>query len=207
MICHTGPVKQYSYCEVNGQRYTVGCNCQSCIAFRERKAIHSKENRKTHPMKDCHCESCEKKRTHNRELMRRKYEGHSLKVCHCPDCERRRINARRNYPEKKIIAYQRRWAFKDQIVRMLGGKCAFCGFVPIDNCQIDLHERNGRVGRTRNGGIVTPAALNGVQYGRKQLLEHIDEIIPLCRNCHVRLTCFKCREEVKAKLENWRRPA
>ena len=176
---------------------------------KERKRLQSKKERSTHPQQ-CDCPPCVRKREHNREHMNNYYKEHPIKTCTCSSCEKRREAIERNYPKKKVNANDRKRRFKEAIVNLLGGECAYCGYIPKHVCQIDLHERNGNLsqaaGKEMYRRSYNPSILSGTKKGRNLIIANIDHIVPLCRNCHIRLTCKLCSDELEDKVKNWRRP-
>jgi hypothetical protein len=198
--------QKYYYSE-KGKRFLQAYSKRPEV--RERHRLQSKKTRASHPPK-CDCAACQHKRDHNRELMRNHYREHSLVTCNCEKCNVRRQTRLKNYPAKKENATERRRRFKQQILTLLGGKCASCGFIPRHSCQIDIHERNGPIGKKADWETYkqryNPAILMGTKKGRKLLIRYLRELVPLCRNCHIGLTCKVCRSEVEETIKDWRMP-
>jgi hypothetical protein len=135
--------------------------------------------------------------------------------CHCPNCERlrylkriwKRQHRKSSTRHEEYLRYYGRYGQpnKQKVLEMLGGVCAVCGSKPIHTCQIDLHELNGRIAkREYQWKNDSPSNLLRTRKGYYYIMEHLAEIVPICRNCHGRLNCKVCRAEVRAKIEKWR---
>jgi hypothetical protein len=67
---------------------------------------------------------------------------------------------------------------------------------------MDIHERNGRIAPTKD----RPTMLLRSKQGVLLLFERIDDLVPLCRNCHVLFGYRETSLEVKKRLASWQRP-
>ncbi len=203
---YKGHPRTYPYCEITGQRYLNGCTCNSCKAFWKRRQ-EAKKVKGTHKMKGCQCPDCVKRREYNRINMNRLYRLHPMKSCQCDWCKKRRANQPRRDAIDKLANRNKAREFKAKVLRELGGKCAICGMVPSHVCQMDLHERNGRIA-TKVGKSATynPSKLISCLWGKQLIWKNLDEFIPLCRNCHSLLTCKLCKDKMQVLITNWRRP-
>lgn len=201
-------LKEYVFCERTGKIFDQNCECDHCSNYRKELRRTAKPTKINHSRKGCFCPQCEKAREYDKQYQKRKFEGHSLSSCKCSKCEQRRNGMKKRYERRKTLQRDRRYAFKSQVFGLLGNKCASCGFIPKHVCQIDFHERNGRIARSigKNDTWTNPAKLRGLAYGRQLILKHIDEIVPLCRNCHVKLTCLDCKQDMTERIANWRKP-
>ena len=206
MEVYKGHKRLYPYCEITGQRFLNDCQCNSCKAFRERRR-EAKKVKGAHKMKGCQCPDCVKRREYNRIKMNELYRKHPMKLCQCDWCKKRRANQPRRDEMNGRAVRQKARDFKAKLLKELGGRCAVCGMVPSHVCQIDLHERNGRIAtKVGKSTIYNPSKLIATLWGKQLIWKNLDELIPLCRNCHILLTCKVCKAKTQTSIENWRRP-
>jgi len=93
---------------------------------------------------------------------------------------------------------------KNAMVEKLGGCCAVCGYRPQHLCEMDIHEVNGRIAGNRGAitrSATTPGVLISTPGGFAFLMEHIDELVLLCANCHHKLNCGLCRGDAQKKID------
>jgi len=96
-----------------------------------------------------------------------------------------------NLNDKKKIKYNKR---KQHIVNLLGGGCTICGYNKYMGA-IDLHE-------TERLLKSIPSRLIQIDEGYKSLLDNINILIPLCRNCHAEYHAGLIELPVKPSTNN-----
>jgi hypothetical protein len=85
----------------------------------------------------------------------------------------------------------------------LGGRCAICGFIPLDVCQIDIHEPIININKLEFGKYIQPSRMMKKLKGYLILIKHIEKLIPLCKNCHVLTQTKKYKIEIDEKIIMW----
>lgn len=143
--------------------------------------------------------------------------------CKCSFCSDHRVYQRTRYRNKskndKEVLCRRisrrltevRTENKTTLLNQLGGRCAVCGFQPIDMRQIDIHEINGQhyIGHPFSNSKCKfhpmPSKELGKRVGLERLQKRIHELVPLCRNCHILVHTPKHREATEKKIDDWRR--
>lgn len=86
------------------------------------------------------------------------------------------------------------------LLRRLGNECAICGFKPQHASQMSIHEVGGRV----DAAGEVPSNLLKSKSGFLVLLSNIENLVPLCLNCHALAHQYPFHKQVAEAIERWR---
>jgi len=150
----------------------------------------------------CHCSVCIKVRKANRLSCRRQYAKNP----------QRRLTTTKAWMKRnpdKIAANdarkrERRDSAKKFILEALGGCCALCGFKPQVNAQIHLHELNGNIAKKHGNNNWRPGQVLLMSRHQHLIFDNLNEIVPLCGNCHTLAHHKTTREETCRRIVEWK---
>lgn len=116
---------------------------------------------------------------------------------------------RSNHPDIIHSVYEKRKQTrkerKIELVGLLGGVCSVCGYKPRHFCELDIHEADGPIvvchGARRSA--TCPGLLLTTPTGYALLREHLDELVLLCANCHHRLSCGDCVDDMQTEINEF----
>jgi len=158
------------------------------------------------PSSDCQCVTC----TRARQITGRAAckRNRRWKERHPDTARQMRRDYVANNPEKWKQTLEHstrkvRRGNKKRVLELTGGRCALCGFIPEDICQIDLHESKGNIAHRNGLGHQDP----GFMMSNKRFnlfLGHLDEIVPLCKNCHALVHSAKASAEMEQRIAAWK---
>jgi len=107
---------------------------------------------------------------------------------------------KRNTSSGWMGARRRKDKRKSNILDAIGCRnCALCGFQPRSLAQIDFHEID-------NGKKIGKSPANVLMYkgSEEYYLGCLDNIVPLCKNCHALVHNIDFRDEMAGKLLEWK---